>query len=178
MALFGSLPRPLVVAAALALVCRMEYPQFRTADGYPSWPAIPERRGGRVMSLLFQMERTQWLSADQLWSHQCRQLTELLTHTYRTAPFYRQRLKAAHFNPGKKVTSDLWRNLPILTREDVQEAGTRLRSGAIPKRHGATFTVSTSGSTATPVTVQKTWVSSVYFNAINMRDHLWHRHDL
>lgn len=130
------------------------------------------------MSLLFQLEQSQWLSTDQLWSHQCRQLTELLTHVYRTVPFYRQRLKAAKFNPGKKVTSDLWHRLPILTREEVQEAGARLRSGAIPKRHGGTFTVSTSGSTATPVTVQKTWVSSLYYNAINMRDHLWHRHDL
>lgn len=118
------------------------------------------------------------MSADQLWSHQSRQLTELLTHTYRTVPFYRQRLKAAHFNPGKKVTGDLWHSLPILTREEVQEAGARLHSAAIPEQHGATFTVSTSGSTATPVTVKKTWVSSVYWNALTVRDHIWHRRDL
>lgn len=130
------------------------------------------------MSLLFQMERSQWLSPDRLWIHQCRQLTELLTHSYRTVPFYRQRLKEANFNPGKKVTGDLWRRLPILTREEVQEAGVRLRSSAIPRRHGETFTISTSGSTATPVTVQKTWGSQIFFQAINMRDHLWHRPDL
>ena len=130
------------------------------------------------MSLLFQMEQIQWLSADQLWGHQCRQLTELLTHAYRTVPFYRQQLKAAQFNPGKKVTSDLWQNLPILTREEVQEAGARLCSSAIPKRHGSTFTVSTSGSTARPVTVQKTWLSQVYWNALTVRDHIWHRRDV
>lgn len=56
-----------------------------------AWPALPGQGGVAVLALLFWLERTQWLPADQLRARQLRQLDVLLRHAQATVPYYRQR---------------------------------------------------------------------------------------
>lgn len=143
-----------------------------------SWPAIPSPHGAQLLSLLYQFEQTQWWSAERLLEHQLRQLQQLLRHTVATVPFYRERLKAAGFDPEQKLTLDTFRALPLLTRRNVQLAGTTLHSTALPAAYGRVGETRTSGSTGEPLTVRRTQIDQLLWEANLLRDHHWHQRDL
>jgi len=132
------------------------------------WPAIVGARDAAVLTLLFQMESTQWLSIEALRKRQVQQLGALLDHARRHSPFYRERLS----NDQTR-----WHDTPILTRSDLQTQADAIRSGACPRAHGKVFDISTGGSTAEPVTVRRTALTQLFWQAATLRDHLWHRRD-
>jgi phenylacetate-CoA ligase len=142
-----------------------------------SWPAMPSARGAQLLSLLYQFERTQWWSAEGLLDHQLRQLQQLLQHAVVTVPYYRERLGATGFDPRQKLTLDAFRALPLLTRRDIQNAGTTLHSPALPAAYGRVGETQTSGSTGEPVKVRRTQIDQLLWEAITLRDHHWHQRD-
>lgn len=150
-------------------------PHPRLTDALPSqvpgvhWPAVVGARDAAVLALLFQMERTQWLSAEALREQQDRQLGALLDHARRHCAFYRQRL------PNGLAS---WHEIPLLTRADLQTQADAIRASVYPRAHGKTFDIATGGSTAEPVTVRRTALTQLFWQAATLRDHLWHRRDL
>lgn len=149
-------------------------PQSTLTDALPSqvpgihWPAVVCARDAAVLALLFQMESTQWLSAEALRERQDRQLGALLDHARRHSSFYRERLP-----------NDLarWHEIPLLTRADLQTQADAIRASVYPRAHGKTFDMATGGSTAEPVTVRRTALTQLFWQAATLRDHLWHRRD-
>lgn len=133
------------------------------------WPAVVAARAAAVLALLFQMESTQWLSAEVLRSRQDRQLGALLDHARRHCRFYRDRLPD---------NIDRWHEIPLLTRADLQTQADAIRASVYPQAHGKTFAIATGGSTAEPVTVRRTALTQLFWQAATLRDHLWHRRDL
>lgn len=133
------------------------------------WPAVVGARDAAVLALLFQMESTQWLSAEALHEQQNQQLGALLDHARRYCAFYRERLP-----------NDLtrWHDIPLLTRADLQTQADAIRATTYPRAHGKTFDIATGGSTAEPVTVRRTALTQLFWQATTLRDHLWHRRDL
>ena len=132
-------------------------------------PAIPEPEGAALLSLVFQLEWTQWWSRDELAAAQRRQLQALLDHARKTVPFYRGRLP-------ERVED--WADVPILRREDIQDAGDSLLSEKLPDGHGDRRHTHTSGSTGKPVRTVRSQLWELYWSAFTVRDHLWHRRDL
>ena len=132
------------------------------------WPAVVGARDAAVLALLFQMESTQWLSGEALRERQERQLGALLDHARRHSSFYRERLP-----------NDLarWHEMPLLTRADLQTQADAIRASVYPRTHGKTFDIATGGSTAEPVTVRRTALTQLFWQAATLRDHLWHRRD-
>lgn len=141
------------------------------------WPAIPTAFNAGVLSLMYQLESTQWWPAEKLAAHQYAQLTGLFAHFARHSPFFAERLSAAGYTPGMAVTPELLARLPVLTRQELQAAGDRLNSRVVPPDHGVPQPVTTSGSLGTPVTVLRTAVSQAFHQAYNLRNHLWHKRD-
>jgi len=141
------------------------------------WPGLPGRYGQGLLSLLYQMEQSQWWTPDRLRRHQFRQLGALLRHAMETVPFYRDRLADAGVGRDADLTPQAWRRIPVLTRTDVQGAFDAFLSADALKAHGRQNAVFTSGSTATPVRVVKTALTQTFWDAITLRDHLWHRRD-
>jgi len=149
-------------------------PRSTLTDALPShtpgirWPAVVGARDAAVLALLFQMESTQWLSAEALRERQDRQLGALLDHARRHSSFYRERLP-----------NDLarWHEMPLLTRADLQTQADAIRASVYPRAHGKTFDMATGGSTAEPVTVRRTALTQLFWQAATLRDHLWHRRD-
>ncbi|MCC6917545.1 hypothetical protein [Nitrosomonas sp.] len=133
------------------------------------WPAVVGARDAAVLALLFQMESTQWLSAGALRKQQNRQLGVLLDHARRHCAFYRERLPNGLAN---------WHDIPLLTRTDLQTHADAIRAATYPRAHGKTFDIATGGSTAEPVTVRRTALTQLFWQAATLRDHLWHRRDL
>lgn len=155
-----------------------DFTQLKTAQPEIVWPALPSGQGAGMLAMQFQLQQSQWLTAGQLQEQQFRQLTLLLRHALETVPYYRDRYAKDTLLPGAELGLEQWRQLPVLERPAVQAAGERLRSESIPPAHGRVVAVKTSGSTGRPVKVDKTEAVQFIFNAITLRDHLWHRRDM
>jgi len=142
-----------------------------------AWPALPSRHGAAIQSLLFQLDQTQWWPEQRLVERQLAQLQALLEHAYQTVPYHRMRLGAAGFRPGGSLTEADWRALPLLTRRDVQNAGKALASLKLPPEYAPVTESQTSGSTGQPVKVIATQLDALMWDALTIREHLWHRRD-
>ncbi len=153
-------------------------PEVRSVVSGLSWPAVPDRDSAALLSILFQFERSQWLSGREILSRQYRQLARLLAHAQGTVPFYRDRLAAFSGREAIAPSAELWAEIPLLRRAEIQQAGDDLTSRALPEGHGGTGEIFTSGSTGVPVRVLQTGLWRHFRAAFTMRDHLWHRSDL
>ncbi len=134
------------------------------------WPALPDARTSTLFALLWQLEQSEWWSADELGALQQRQLAAVFEHAATTAPHYQQSLDG--------LTVDDWRHVPILTRHDLIAAGPRLSSRRYPGQHGDAHETISSRSTGEPVRVRMSDVVGTFWQALTLRDHAWHRRDL
>ncbi len=141
------------------------------------WPALPATQIQPHLALLYQLERSQWWSPELLIEKQFVQLNALLEHSLTTVPYYQQSLRDAGFETGMILTPELWRKIPLLTRADIQDAGTKLHSTALPSGHGPTSVISSSGSTGRPIQSVITRIRQLFWEAITVREHLWQRRD-
>jgi phenylacetate-CoA ligase len=124
-----------------------------------------------------ELERSERLPAAELRRHQFRQLEALLAHAAVHAPYWREVLPASGVRPGSPLTEEIWRRIPVLSRAALQQHGEAMRARSVPAFHGAVHKTSTSGSTGSPVTVLKTELSLLMFEAIALRDAFWQRRD-
>jgi len=151
--------------------------RFQSAVPGTVWPAFPAPNGATVLALLFEFERTQWLTLAQLRERQLRQLEAVLRHALATVPYYRECWSAGH-NAAVPLTPERFAGLPILKRRDLQEQFENLKSENIPPGHGGIRESQSSGSTGTPARILKSQLSGLFWNAFTLRDHAWHRRDL
>lgn len=148
---------------------------FRSAIPGLAFPAVPGRTGAELLSLLFQLEQTQYFPETLLRARQLRQLGELVQHAARSSNFYQQRLRAVGI-----VDSLDWERfeaLPLLTRRDLLTQAEHIHAREVPSAHGAWQEVQTSGSTGQVVAVRRTGLTDLFWLALSMRDHLWHARD-
>ena len=141
------------------------------------WPAIIGPRDAHVLSLLYQLEQTQWWSSERLLDRQLRQAQHLIRHAHANVPFHRGKLESvAQLAPGE-LTLDEFQNLPILKRADIQQHAAELTSPQVPRGHLPLGKVSTSGSTGSPIEVPTTAITRLLYRTFGLRFHLWHRRD-
>ncbi len=135
-------------------------------------------RAARCLALLYQFEQSQFYSPELLTALQFRQIKTLFGHAARSVPFYRDRFRQAGVDPNAEVTLDSLRRLPILTRNEFQDAGDRIRSREVPAAHGKLLKVKTSGTTGRAITLYKTELMQRLWDAYVLRDVIWHKPDL
>ncbi len=70
-----------------------------------------------------------------------------------------------------------WCRLPILTSTEIQERGAELINRHLPPGHGPAADISTLGSTGRPVTLKTSQATRLFYQALNLRFHLWHGQD-
>jgi phenylacetate-CoA ligase len=131
--------------------------------------------GMTAMQNLF--ERSERLAPEELQRQQLRQLDLLLRHAVLEVPYYRDLLPRAGYDPDRPLTPELWRRVPILTRSALQARRDELRARAYPPEHGAAHEYRSSGSTGVPISALKTDLLGFLWEAITLRDHLWHGRD-
>jgi phenylacetate-CoA ligase len=141
------------------------------------WPPIWSGRATAHLLMQVQFEISQWWEPDRILSYQLAQLRNVMIHAAKTTPFYRSRLETALALSGRGLSLSAFRQIPILTRKEFQDAGDSINSQAVPASHGAIHDISTSGSTGEPLTLKGTKVTSIFESAMNVRGHLWHRRD-
>ncbi len=142
------------------------------------WPAMPSVEAATLLALQFEFERTQWLSPEQLEARQLRQLQAQFDHLHAHSPFHRQYLDGAGFIPGQPLTREQFRQIPVISRADLQAAGDAALCQQTPPEHGKVRTGATSGSTGRALTYAKTGLADFMWNAITLRESLWSGWDL
>ncbi len=151
-------------------------PQVRSALAGMAWPGLPARHATYSLALLYQLEHSQWLPAEDILSLQFRQINLILRHAFETVPYYRAQRDEWGIDLDHAITPEEYcQQVPILTRAEVQQLGDDLLSTDIPQSHGKSGSVFTSGSTGMPIKVIKTELTETFWNAFTVRDHLWHR---
>jgi len=143
-----------------------------------SWPAMVPGHAARLLALLHQFEQTQWWPAERILEHQMKQLRLVLIHAHQNSAFYRRRLDEAGFDPAAPLDLSRWNQLPILTRDEVQDTGESLYCRSFPSTHGETYEAQTSGSTGRVVKVRGTQLMNLFWQALTLREHHWHHRDL
>jgi phenylacetate-CoA ligase len=141
------------------------------------WPTILDQGGSQMLAILYQLEESQWWQPEILLKHQFRQLNEVWRHAFASVPFYNTAFKRAGFKEGAGIEPGQWSDLPILGRRILQQNEKSLMSRKIPRSHGKTNLVTTSGSTGLPVRVVGTQVTALFWKVLTLREHLWHRRD-
>lgn len=139
-------------------------------------PAIPSPATAIALAMQYQLERSQWLPPKQMFEYQRRQFQAVLSHAVHNVPHYRESLRGVDIGFIHEITPERLRQLPILTRIDIQKAGDGIKSNAPPK-HGNTYEVETSGTTGRAVKLLGNAITLRYWEAYALRDHFWHRRD-
>ena len=94
-------------------------------------------------------ERTQWLPAEELRLFRERLLRAQVTYAYERVPYYRETFDRLMLKPGDIRSLEDLQRLPILRKEAVRSAGSRLRA----RSRRRSWPVRTSGTTGRPITV-------------------------
>lgn len=139
-----------------------------------AWPAIPNPFECLVLGLLDQFQLYERLPASFLQAMQFSQLEQLVEHAVKHVPWYQR-----HYGPElkrwrKRSDPAAYRRFPVLSRSTLQQAGTSLKSESVPKEHGQSRLVSSSGSTGSPVRVLQTELARGYDKALLLRHVLTH----
>ncbi len=142
------------------------------------WPALPGPGGASMLAVQYQLNESQWWPAEVLRASQHGQLRRLLAHAFATVPFYRERFVKTGLDPAAQSCIDAFYTLPLLRRSEVQTAFDALVSRGVPPDHGQVIEHQTSGSTGRPIRARGTAITQFFWNAITLRDHLWHSRDL
>lgn len=130
------------------------------------WPRVPSPTPAASLAIASELERTEWMSPDELARLQREQLAVMLAHAVSTVPHY------AGLDPRDAAS------VPVMSRAQITAAGEALLSRAYPSTHGPAPETQTSRTSGAPVRVRGTGVVAAIHGAIAMRDHRWHRRDL
>jgi len=141
------------------------------------WPPFITGSATPQLVMQVQFEISQWWKPERILFYQLTQLRSVMAHAARTTPFYKDRLEAVLAQSKRNLSLTAFRQVPILTRSEFQDAGDSIDSTAVPASHGATHDIRTSGSTGQPLALKGTKVTHTLNSAINLRGHLWHRRD-
>ncbi len=145
---------------------------LRTLPGY-EWPALAGADLAQVWVAYLELERIQWLKAEEIQRHQLAQLRSLLAHCIAHVPYYREVLPKAGIIPGQIRTLDAFRRIPLLPRRVYQERHAEFAAQTLPAGTVATNQRQTSGSSGTPTTVLQTNIVHLWWHAFFLRDLAW-----
>jgi len=142
-----------------------------------AFPAITSQGHAQLLATLWQLDKTQWLPSEQLRHQQLLQFAQLMRHAQRQVPFYRDRLGDLG-SQKRPLNYDSLREIPLLTRSDIQLNHDSLQAKTLPSGHDSAGTTETSGSTGQTVKIGKSSVSQLFFQALTLREHFWHKRDV
>jgi len=91
-------------------------------------------------------------------------------------PHYRESLRGLPAGSGP-LTAQAFAELPLLGRRELQRGGEAFDSELDHARFGGSAPVHTTGSTGEPVVVRRSRLDRLMWEAITLREHVWHRRD-
>jgi phenylacetate-CoA ligase len=84
-------------------------------------PTLDLLRGTQTMKCLKSLERSQWLTRDEILEIQNKRLRKLVKHAFDTVPYYHRIMSERRIKPGDIECSDDLEKLPVLTRQCIRK---------------------------------------------------------
>lgn len=109
---------------------------------------------GNIYAYIRELNRTQWLSREEIEQLQVERLKKLLLHAETHCAFYRERFKAAGFSAADFTRLSDLQAVPPLTKRDVQEHYHEMIADNLTPEQ--MYENHTGGSTGTPLTFYQT----------------------
>lgn len=134
----------------------------------PVWERGVRRRD--TLDHLASLERSQWLSREELAHGETRALVELLSYAGQHVPYYREIFGKLRFDPRAVRSRVDLAELPLLTREIVRE---RYADLVDPAHRGRNIKKGTSGSTGKPLKFEYSPASECWRQAVKVRGYGW-----
>lgn len=107
--------------------------------------------GRKILERLEELNRTQWLSKNDLKELQRKKLQQLVKYAYQNVPYYRRTFDLSGFQPEDLVQNpDSFLKLPILTKSIIRENWNDLLTTE-PEKKQQMSKLATSGSTGQPL---------------------------
>jgi phenylacetate-CoA ligase len=135
---------------------------------FPAWEGRVRRRP--VVERWAGLERTQWLSADELHALQSAALQRLARHAYAHVPFYRGRMEKAGLHGDDFMIPEDLRRLPVLDTAELRANNKARESTAAPF---PTLRKQTSGTTGEPLVFSYEPDSEHWRQAVKLRGYEW-----
>ncbi len=133
------------------------------------FPIKEHLTGGYTDGYLAELERTQWLSSEELRELQWTRLQALLKHAYENVPYYRKVFERAGLTPNYIRTPDDFLAFPFLTKQEVRnnfsEMISRTAETLIPMKTG--------GTTGAPQKFLYERSAKDFRNALELRSRRW-----
>lgn len=139
------------------------------------WSGNAQARANALRTLQRRLTASQWLSPEEIEHSQGQKIAALLTHAATHSPYYKRLLGTLSPAASRHPLQGL-REIPLLRRETLQSHYAELCTHW-PAKHGRVTEQHTSGSTGQPVRVRRTDLCQMFWLALTLRDHLWHRRD-
>jgi len=117
------------------------------------------------------VNQLQTLSRDELRAYQFKKLKELIDYSFEFVPYYKEIFTKLGISPHDVRSIEDLSRLPVLTKADVRENYSNLVSGQYDKKH--LLSISTSGSTGTPLIVLSDQEANAWRRAVNWHHHSW-----
>jgi len=143
-----------------------------------SWPPVTAGTSASLTTLMHQLAASERLDREAIQKRQYEQLEVLAEHCRKHSQHFEGRLKAAGLTPQDISTPEGLQRLPVMTRGDIQRAGDALFCRYVPPSHMPMGPGRSSGSTGEPVTIMRTAVTELFWQAFMLREHFWHERDL
>ena len=134
------------------------------------------RETSRLFSHLRELERTQWLSLEELRERHMVKSRRIFIHAFETVNFYRKRFLDAGFDPHNFNSFEQLQVLPLLTKNDIIEHSDQLIS--VPYKSQNLVSSCTGGSTGTQLHFYINKESVDEKNACAWRHNRWANWDL
>lgn len=134
---------------------------------FPIWESKLKKRP--TLSILRELEKTQWLSLPELKALQLKEFRRLVRHAYDHVPYYREAFERAGI-PREIESLEVLPKMPLLSREIAQREHSRLMSTRAPFPE---VKKSTSGSTGQAFSFGYDLGSEYWRQAIKFRGYGW-----
>jgi phenylacetate-CoA ligase len=132
--------------------------------------ALPTAAADAAWQFQDKLEHSQWESAAGHRTRQFHYLSQLVAHARAHVPYYAKALAGAG---TRGLTEESWRQLPILSRNELQASHDALIARTYPHDHGGATHTASSGSTGRPVEVKGTELTQNWHRALTLRAMLW-----
>lgn len=126
--------------------------------------------GRKTYQYLDELEKTQWLKAEEIKSLQLRKLKDLLIHAQKNSSFYRKRFLDAGFDPSHLKSSDDLNLIPKLNKTDIRQ---NLNEMLWEKCPGGLHRYNTGGSSGEPLIFYFDRRRQAYDAAARALTHRW-----
>jgi phenylacetate-CoA ligase len=130
-----------------------------------------------IAALVGELYKSQHFSIDQLHNIQESQLANIVKYHAQHSTHFAARLTAQQLNANSIITLTNLKKLRPIGKKDIQQAGDNFNIKDVPQAHHPIGKAESSGSTGQPVTINKSNLCNLFWNAHTVRDHQWYNRD-